>query len=96
MKVLIIIPAYNEQENIINTVSKVLDYKTECDFQLDYVVINDGSKDNTYDICSKNNIRCVNLIQNLGIGGAVQTGYKLANMQDYDIAVQFDGDGRTT
>lgn len=53
MKVLIIIPAYNEQENIINTVSKVLDYKTECDFQLDYVVINDGSKDNTYDICRK-------------------------------------------
>lgn len=94
MKVLIIIPAYNEQENIINTVSKVLDYKTECDFQLDYVVINDGSTDNTYDICRKNNIRCVNLIQNLGIGGAVQTGYKLANMQDYDIAVQFDGDGQ--
>lgn len=91
MRILIIIPAYNEQENIINTVIKVVEYRKQCDFQLDYVVINDGSKDNTYDICKQNNIPCVNLIQNLGIGGAVQTGYKLANMLNYDIAVQFDG-----
>ncbi len=94
MRILIIIPAYNEQENIINTVSKVVEYRKQCDFQLDYVVINDGSKDNTYNICKQNNIPCVNLIQNLGIGGAVQTGYKLANILDYDIAVQFDGDGQ--
>lgn len=94
LKVLIIIPAYNEQDNILNTVRKVLEYRNQCDFRLDYIVINDGSKDDTYNICRQNKIRCVNLIQNLGIGGAVQTGYKLANILDYDIAVQFDGDGQ--
>ena len=58
------------------------------------IVINDGSKDNTKKILEDNNIPHVSLIQNLGIGGAVQTGYKYAYKNKYDIAVQFDGDGQ--
>ncbi|MBR7132981.1 MAG: glycosyltransferase family 2 protein [Clostridia bacterium] len=94
MKVLLIIPAYNEEKNIVKTVGAVDKFRKSCDFELDYIVINDGSRDNTYNVCRENNINCINLIRNLGIGGAVQTGYKLASMKGYDIAVQFDGDGQ--
>lgn len=90
MKVLLIIPAYNEEENIINTVNTI----KQANSNLDYVVINDGSKDNTLKILKENNINHVNLIHNLGIGGAVQTGYKYARDNNYDIAIQFDGDGQ--
>jgi len=89
-KVLLIIPAYNEEENILSTCKKIKKY----DNKLDYIVIDDGSKDNTSEICQKNNLPHINLIHNLGIGGAVQTGYKYALENDYDIAIQFDGDGQ--
>lgn len=89
-KILLIIPAYNEEKNILNTVKKIKDY----DENLDYIVINDGSTDNTLRILQENNINHINLIENLGIGGAVQTGYKYASENNYDIAVQFDGDGQ--
>ena len=90
MKKLVIIPAYNESASIVNTVN---DIKTNApDF--DYVVINDRSKDNTYKICVDNNINVLDLPLNLGIGGAVQTGYWYALENGYDIAVQFDGDGQ--
>lgn len=90
MKVLLIIPAYNEEENILNTCNKIKEFSNE----LDYIVINDGSKDNTLKILQENNINHINLINNLGIGGAVQTGYKYAYENRYDIAIQFDGDGQ--
>ena len=90
MKTLIVIPAYNEEENILNTVKKI----ENSDLKLDYIVINDGSTDNTMKVLKENNIKYINLINNLGIGGAVQTGYKYAYENDYDIAVQFDGDGQ--
>ncbi len=90
MKVLLIIPAYNEEENILNTCTKISEFSDE----IDYIVINDGSKDNTLKILRKNNINYINLINNLGIGGAVQTGYKYAYENGYDIAIQFDGDGQ--
>lgn len=90
MKVLLIIPAYNEEENILETVKKIKEYSDE----IDYIVINDGSKDNTLQILKANKINHINLIENLGIGGAVQTGYKYAYENDYDIAIQFDGDGQ--
>lgn len=89
-KILIIIPAYNEQENIKETVRKIKEYKKN----LDYIVINDGSSDNTQEILEKNNINHIELVNNLGIGGAVQTGYKYAYENNYDIAIQFDGDGQ--
>lgn len=87
-KVLLIIPAYNEEECILNTYNKVLKY------DYDVIVINDGSTDNTKVICEENNIPVINLINNLGIGGAMQTGYKYAYQKGYDIAVQFDADGQ--
>ena len=89
-KILLIIPAYNEEKNILNTVKKV----EESNFKLDYIVINDGSTDNTLKVLQENNLKHINLINNLGIGGAVQTGYKYAYENNYDIAVQFDGDGQ--
>lgn len=91
MKILMIIPAYNEEGNIVNTVSQIKKYKK---IDLDYVVINDGSRDNTKNILIDNNINYVDLSNNLGIGAAVQTGYKYAYYNDYDIAIQFDGDGQ--
>lgn len=94
LKVLMIIPAYNEEKNIVKVVNSILDYKKHCNFELDYIVINDGSTDNTYKVCIENNFKCINLIQNLGIGGAVQTGYIYAKIKNFDIAVQFDGDGQ--
>lgn len=93
MKVLVIIPAYNEELNIEATVNKIIDYSKKSKNQLDYVIINDGSRDGTLEVCRKNNYKVISLIQNLGIGGAVQTGYKFAKNNDYDIAIQFDGDG---
>lgn len=91
MKVLIIIPAYNEEMNIKNTVEKVLKLGNK---DIDYVVVNDGSTDNTLQILQNENYNHINLEHNLGIGGAVQTGYKYARDNDYDIAIQFDGDGQ--
>lgn len=90
MKILLIIPAYNEEENILKTVNTIKEFSNE----IDYVVINDGSKDNTLKILKDNNINHINLVHNLGIGGAVQTGYKYAYQNGYDIAIQFDGDGQ--
>lgn len=93
MKVLVIIPAYNEEKNIVKTVNQLKNTKLKG-HTLDYVVINDGSSDNTKNVCIENNINFIDLPFNLGIGGAVQTGYKYASYNDYDIAIQFDGDGQ--
>jgi len=94
MKVLVIIPAYNEEGNILNTCTSIEKVKSKLDFTLDYIVINDGSTDNTASICKENKLPMINLVHNLGIGGGVQTGYKYAFKNNYDIAIQFDGDGQ--
>lgn len=90
MKTLVIIPAYNE-EKIIESTIKNLKENTK---NVDYIVINDGSTDNTKKVCIENNINFIDLSVNLGIGGAVQTGYKYAKKHNYDIAIQFDGDNQ--
>lgn len=90
MKKLVIIPAYNECASILNAVDDIRRHAPE----FDYVVINDCSTDETLDICQKNGLNHINLSVNLGIGGAVQTGYIYACQQGYDTAVQFDGDGQ--
>lgn len=92
MKVLVIIPAYNEEKNILKTVNNLKEIK--LDHELDYVIINDGSTDSTKKICEENHLNMIDLPFNLGIGGAVQTGYKYAYYHNYDIAIQFDGDGQ--
>lgn len=90
LKRLIIIPAYNEAENIVKTVEAI----KEKAKGFDYIIINDCSTDRTKNICEENGYNIINLPINLGIGGAVQTGYKYAYNHDYDIAVQVDGDGQ--
>ncbi len=90
MKVLIIIPAYNEAENIVNVVENLRNNYS----MFDYVVINDGSRDNTAEICRKNNYNLVDLPINLGLAGAFQTGMKYAFYNYYDYAIQYDGDGQ--
>lgn len=88
MNVLVIIPCYNEEESIEKVVNSIKKEK------LDYIVINDGSTDNSLQLLRKKHINHLNLDNNLGIGGVMQTGYKYALKKNYDIAVQFDGDGQ--
>lgn len=89
-KCLIIIPAYNEAENI----EKVIDNLITNYPQYDYVIVNDGSTDETKKICEKHHYQALHLSVNMGIGGAVQTGYRYAWENGYDMAVQIDGDGQ--
>lgn len=93
-KILLIIPAYNEEANVLRVYNNIVSYNKHAKNKLDVIFINDGSKDNTENILLENKINHIKLIQNLGIGGAVQTGYKYALYNDYDIAIQFDGDGQ--
>lgn len=90
MKKLVIIPAYNEEGNLENTIKDICENAPD----FDYVVINDCSTDDTLDLCRRKGYSYLNLPINLGIGGAVQTGYRYAYYRGYDIAVQFDGDGQ--
>lgn len=89
-KVLIIIPAYNEAENIEHVVNHMMEEAP----QYDYLVVNDGSTDNTLELCQKAHFSYLDLPINMGIGGAVQAGYVYAGKNHYDIAVQMDGDGQ--
>lgn len=89
MKVLIVIPAYNEElnlKNVINDVNKNTDY--------DYIVINDCSKDKTLELCKKEKYNYLSLPVNYGLASAVQLGFKYAILNDYDVVIQFDGDGQ--
>lgn len=90
MKKLVIIPAYNERDSILGTVTDI--QRNAPGF--DYIVINDCSTDDTLEVCREHGIHVLNLPVNLGIGGAVQTGYLYALQHSYDLAVQFDGDGQ--
>lgn len=90
MNILVIIPAYNEEENILNVIA---DLKTNFS-EADILVINDCSKDNTENLLIENNINYLNTPFNLGYSGVVQTGFKYAVKNDYDYVAQFDGDGQ--
>ncbi|MDE6625211.1 MAG: glycosyltransferase family 2 protein [Lachnospiraceae bacterium] len=98
MRVLIIIPAYNEEENIAEVIEHLTSQLTagtlDARLSVDYLIINDGSRDSTLDICDKRHFHYLNLPINLGIGGAVQAGYVYAVRNGYDIAIQMDGDGQ--
>ena len=90
MKTLVIVPAYNEAESISHVINDLKEYFPEGDV----IVINDGSSDNTSSIVRSFEVKVIDLPYNLGIGGAVQTGIKYADINNYDIAIQFDGDGQ--
>ena len=90
MKVLLIVPAYNEEENIV----RVCNNLRENFSQYDFVVINDGSSDNTLKLCEDNHFPVISLPVNLGLAGGFQTGMKYAYRTGNDCAVQFDADGQ--
>lgn len=90
MNLLVIIPAYNEEESILNTVAEL---RRICP-EYDYLIVNDGSTDKTASICRENGLHLLDLPVNLGLSGAVQAGMKYAYRHGYDAAVQFDADGQ--
>lgn len=90
MKVLIIIPAYNEAESI----QGVIDDLHQNVPNLDYIIVNDGSNDTTLKILEENKYNYIDGFLNLGLFGAVQTGFQYALQHNYDVAIQFDGDGQ--
>lgn len=90
MKVLAVIPAYNEEDNIVSTVDDLLRNAPG----VDYVVVNDGSSDLTAQICRERGFRTIDLPVNLGLAGGFQTGMKFAYERGYDYALQFDADGQ--
>lgn len=89
-KILIIIPAYNEETNITEVIEET---KTNIP-QADIIVINDASQDSTSLVAKQKGIEVISHVCNLGIGGAVQTGFKYACQKGYDIAIQVDSDGQ--
>ena len=91
MRRLVIVPAYNEEQNIVNT---ILDIQGHGAAEVDYLVINDCSTDQTERVLKQKGANYLSLPVNLGIGGGVQTGYRYALEHGYDIAIQFDGDGQ--
>lgn len=93
-KVLLIIPAYNEEASILRTCQNITDFNKHHHTNYDFIVINDSSNDSTGKILEQASLSHIDHIYNLGIGGAVQTGYKYARDYGYDIAIQFDGDGQ--
>lgn len=89
-KVLLVIPAFNEEKNI----EKVVGQLVEGFPQLDYVVVNDGSRDSTGRICREKGYNLLDLPVNLGLAGCFQAGMKYAYQKGYSYAIQFDGDGQ--
>ncbi len=90
MKTLVIIPCYNEEESILSFINTL----SEKAQDVDYLIVNDSSTDSTLSILEKENLNYINNPINLGIGGGVQAGYLYAKENNYDIAVQMDGDGQ--
>lgn len=90
MKCLIIIPAYNEAENIEKLVDNIIENYPEYD----YVIVNDGSTDATRKICKEKGYNLLDLPVNVGLAGAIKSGIKYANYYQYEYAVQIDGDGQ--
>jgi glycosyltransferase involved in cell wall biosynthesis len=91
MRTLIIVPAFNEEKNIEALVTRMSEVSP---LHVEVLVVNDHSTDGTAEVCRRLGVKMVDLPSNLGIGGAVQTGYKYAHRHRYDIAVQLDGDGQ--
>ena len=90
MKLLIIIPAYNEAESLKGVIERL---RSTCP-QYDYIIVNDGSTDETEELCEKNGYNVINHTVNKGLAEAVRTGMKYAIENGYDAALQFDADGQ--
>ncbi len=94
IKIAAIVPAYNEEKAIAAVVNDINTISQSQNFSITVVVVNDCSTDSTSEIISKLNCIALNLPINLGIGGAVQTGFKYAFENGFDYAMQIDGDGQ--
>lgn len=95
LKTLLIIPAYNEEESISTVFDELNTLKADHPTQsIDYIVVNDGSKDATLAVCQRYQAAVIDLPVNLGLTGAFETGMKYAQAHDYDVAIQFDADGQ--
>jgi glycosyltransferase involved in cell wall biosynthesis len=90
MKILIIVPAYNEERSIAGVIDDIRSHVPDADI----IMVNDGSRDRTEMVARELGVTVLALPFNLGIGGAMQTGYLYAAQNGYDVAVQFDGDGQ--
>ncbi len=90
MRLLIVIPAYNEAENIVSVVEELKRVVP----QYDYMIVNDGSRDKTSTICREKGYNLLDLPANLGLTGAFQTGMLYACEKGYDAVIQIDGDGQ--
>lgn len=88
MKTLLIIPAYNEEESLKATIDSL------SGLDVDIIIVNDGSKDLTVQVCRENCYPFLDLSTNLGLAGAFQAGMKYAYRHNYDCAIQFDADGQ--
>lgn len=88
MKTLLIIPAYNEEESLKTTIDSL------SGLDVDIIIVNDGSKDSTVQVCRENCYPFLDLSTNLGLAGAFQAGMKYAYRHNYDCAIQFDADGQ--
>jgi glycosyltransferase involved in cell wall biosynthesis len=93
-KILIIIPCYNEEEALPLLLQKLNLIELPTDYTLTILVVNDCSKDNTAEVAKKFDVKVLDLVNNLGIGGAVQSGFKYAKNNNFDIVIQLDGDGQ--
>ena len=89
-QILIMIPAYNEAMNIERVVDNLIEHYP----QYDYVIINDGSSDDTRKICARRGYNMMDLPVNVGLSGAIKSGMRYANYYGYDYVVQIDGDGQ--
>lgn len=89
-RVIAVVPAYNERDNIVSTIE---DLRSNAP-GVDYVIVNDGSKDDTLSICREHGYNVIDLPVNLGLAGAFQTGMRYAYERGYDYAIQFDADGQ--
>ena len=89
-ELLIVVPAFNEAGSIVRTIKDLVNRYPEYD----YIIIDDGSTDDTNKLCDENDFQHISLPINLGIAGAMQTGFKYANLNHYKYVIQFDGDGQ--
>lgn len=93
-KVLIVIPCYNEEAALPLLLDELQKLELPKAYQFTTLVVNDCSKDNTIVIAKKYEVKVLDLVNNLGIGGAVQSGIMYAKQNNFDIAIQLDGDGQ--
>ena len=94
MRILVVVPALNEEQALRPLIAGLRALFAEADLAGQIVVIDDGSSDDTAAVAAASGARVVRLCHNLGIGGAVQSGLRLALREDFDCAIQVDGDGQ--